>query len=218
MQLLDSLRGEHVLIERAVGALHTYASRRASGLASAEDGAAFLRFFRLYAGRFHHAREEQVLFPALVERTEAPADRGPLLVLLQAHHAMGRMLDELEPLLQRADLSAGEAERLLALARRYGGALLHHIDAENSVLFTESETRFRRAGIADLPARGPDAEESAARDEGERLCAVHPPSEIPDLLRGDGCTACDAYGAGCDGVEREWWSEHEWEDFFERNS
>jgi hemerythrin-like domain-containing protein len=195
MRLIDDLRAEHVLIEQAVGSLWTFASQ---GAADAADAAAFLRFFKLYAGRWHHAREEDVLFPALVA-TEVPGDRGPLKVLLDAHAAMATMLD--------AGITAQSAAR-------YGKALLHHIDAENSVLFPESEIRLR--GKGELTCREPDAEESAARAEGERLVAKYPPSELPDLFRGEGCVACAAYGSGCDGIEREWWSELEWEDALER--
>ena len=198
MELLDDLRGEHVLIERVVGSLRAWA---ADGSRDAGDGKAFLRFFKLYAGRYHHAREEDVLFPALVA-TEVPGDRGPLKVLLDAHHAMARMLE------------AMEAGITLELADRYGRALLHHIDAENSVLFPESEIRLR--GKGELPSRLPDAEEQDAREEGERLAGKYPPSDFPGLFRGEGCVACAAYGESCDGIEREWWSELEWEDALER--
>jgi hemerythrin-like domain-containing protein len=200
MGLLDELRSEHVLIERVVGSLRTFA---AEGAGDAADGAAFLRFFRLYAGRFHHAREEDVLFPALVA-TEVPADRGPLKVLLDAHRAMAAMLD------------AMESGITLALAERYGRALLHHIDAENSVLFPESEIRLRSRGGAQLPSREPDGDEAEARAGGERLVQRYTPSEVPGIFRGDGCVACAAYGDSCDGIEREWWSELEWEDALER--
>lgn len=200
MGLLDDLRKEHVLIERMVGCLRTFA---AQGAADAEDGAAFLRFFRLYAGRFHHAREEDVLFPALVA-AEVPKDRGPLKVLLDAHHAMARMLDAMD--------SGITLER----AERYGRALLHHIDAENSVLFPESEIRLRSRGGAQLASREPDDEESAALAEGERLSKAYAPSDFPGIFRGDGCVACAEYGDTCDGIEREWWSELEWEDALER--
>ena len=206
MHLLDELRSEHDLIERAVGSLQAFA---ASPVRSAADGEAYLRFFRLYAGRFHHAREEDTLFPALVRETDAPADRGPLKVLLDAHHAMAHILEKMAPPLEQG----GDLE---GLAARYGAALLHHIDAENSVLFPESETRLRRAGINELPDRLPDADEDAARAALEELLAKYPPREIPGLIRGEGCVSCEAWGEGCDGVEREWWTELEWEDVFHR--
>lgn len=204
MLLLDHLRTEHELIERAVGSLQAFA---ASPAQTPADREAYLRFFRLYAGRFHHAREEDSLFPALVRETAAPADRGPLKMLLEAHHAMAHLLDR---------MAAAQGADLPAVAGRYGSALLHHIDAENSVLFPEAATRLGRAGVRELPDRAPDAEESAARDAMEPLLAKYPPREIRDLIRGDGCVSCEAYGSGCDGVEREWWTELEWEDVFHR--
>ena len=200
MKLIDDLRSEHALIEQVVSALRTFA---AGSVRDAEESAAYLRFFRLYAGRYHHAREEEVLFPALVA-TEVPADRGPLKVLLDAHQAMARLLDQME------------SGVTLDLAERYGRDLLHHIDAENSVLFPESEIRMRGKGGAELPSRPPDAEELAAREQGERLLGKYPPSEFAGIFRGDGCVACGAYGESCDGIEREWWSELEWEDTLER--
>jgi len=202
--LLDRLRTEHELIERAVGSLQAFA---ASPVQTPADREAYLRFFRLYAGRFHHAREEDSLFPALVRETAAPADRGPLKMLLEAHHAMAHLLDR---------MAAAQGADFPAVAGRFGSALLHHIDAENSVLFPEAATRLGRAGVRELPDRAPDAEESAARDAMEPLLAKYPPREIPDLIRGDGCVSCEAYGSSCDGVEREWWTELEWEDVFHR--
>ncbi|HUJ28519.1 MAG TPA: hemerythrin domain-containing protein [Myxococcales bacterium] len=200
MKLLDDLRAEHALIEQVVLSLRAFGKLPER---DAADSAAYLRFFRLWAGRWHHAREEDVLFPALVA-TEVPGDRGPLAILVGAHHAMAHLLDEME--------SGLTAE----LADKYCRALLHHIDAENSVLFPESETRLRRAGGAELASRAPDADELAARGEGERLIARYPPDDGADIFRGDGCTACPAYGDGCDGIEREWWSALEWEDIRER--
>ena len=57
---------------------------------------------------------------------------------------------------------------------------------------------------------------TAARDDAERLVLAYPPSDIPGIDRGDGCCACPAYGNPCEGIEREWWSELEWEDARER--
>ena len=67
MRLIAELRAEHELIDAAVGGLRTYVERRVAGAAGVEDGARFVRFFRVYAAGFHHAREEDVLFRALVE-------------------------------------------------------------------------------------------------------------------------------------------------------
>lgn len=217
MKLLDDLVREHALIERVIGSLDTFVGLRLRGEAALADGAAFERFFRLYAGRYHHAREEEILFPALVRETQVPAGKGPLRVLTEDHRSMEAVRDELAPLLLLDHLGvAADRERLALLADRFGRALLTHIDAENSVLFPESASRFRRISLHELQGRAPDAEEEAARLEGERLAERYPQGGYPGLLRGEGCVNCEAYGTRCDGVEREWFDELEFDDLAAR--
>lgn len=215
MRLIDDLEAEHATIERVVGSLVTFAARCLAGAGLAADAAGYLRFFRLYAGRYHHAREEAVLFPALVRETGAPGDRGPIAVLQADHRAMEGLLEELAAVAEHVGAAEG-ARAFEALAVRYATALLHHIDAENSVLLPEAAARFRGAVVLELPGREPDAEEAAARDEGERLVRAHPPVDVTGFDRGEGCCACPAYGNPCEGIEREWWSELEWEDARDR--
>lgn len=217
MRLLDELRAEHVLIEAVAGSLLTFAARRARGETVEADGSAFLRFFTGYSGGYHHAREEDSLFPALVESAELPRDSGPVAAFLGQHREMEGVLSEMRPLLLAAGPLAPEAAaRLGELAGRYVRELWQHIDAENSVLLPESEERLRRAGVTELPSRPPRAEEEAARAEGERLVAAYPPSNDPAAVRGEGCVVCPSYGTTCRGVEREWWNEYEWDEFSER--
>ncbi|MFO0761927.1 MAG: hemerythrin domain-containing protein [Byssovorax sp.] len=212
MKILDDLVDEHRLIERVIGALFTFAEARAAGGEDRGDGAAFLRFFRAYAGHHHHAREEAVLFPALIEQTFAPVDRGPVAVLTEDHRVIAGLLDRLEPLLLAREASA----EMPACARRYGEALLHHIDAENHVLFPEAERRFLRAGVGELASPPPEGEAEAARAAGEALALRHPPADLGDVLRGESCTACPAFGDRCEGIERAWSSEDEWDDMLDR--
>ena len=47
-----------------------------------------MTFFRVFAGAFHHEREEVVLFPALIRDAGLPADRGPIAVILDDHRRM----------------------------------------------------------------------------------------------------------------------------------
>ena len=171
-----------------------------------------MTFFRVYAGAFHHEREEVVLFPALVRDAGLPADRGPIAIIVDDHHRMAAILDSLEAILARDASGEGDLAAMRELATSYSHELWAHIDAENSVLLPESEERLRQNGIHELPCREPDATESAAARAGEELLAIYPPIE-PDVIRGDGCVMCAAYGTRCAGVEREWWNDHEWDEF-----
>jgi hemerythrin-like domain-containing protein len=216
VRLIDELRAEHEIIEKVLGSLRTYAERRANGAAGPGDAEGYLRFFRLYAGDYHHAREEDSLFPALQTHLELPPDSGPLFSIRDQHRQMAATLAELAPRLSGELRATDEREAVRELATRYAHALLLHIDAENSVLLPESEERLRRSGIHELDGRPPTAGERAARAEGERLAEVHPPAYDPAALRGEGCVICPSYGTTCGGLEREWWTDDEWEAFENR--
>jgi hemerythrin-like domain-containing protein len=213
VRLLDELRAEHDLIETVLGSLRAFVDLRVCGQGEPADAKAFLGFFRHYAAGYHHAREEDVLFPALVKEAELPPDKGPLPAVIAQHHSMAAMLDELAPLLGADLAEAGNREKLVDSATRYSRALWAHIDAENSVMLPESEKRLRRVGVLELDGRGPTAQEEAARADGERLVSLYPPIEDRGAVRGEGCVICASYGVDCDGVEREWWNESEWEEF-----
>jgi hemerythrin-like domain-containing protein len=213
MQLIEDLRAEHDVIEQVAGSLRTFVRRRIRGEADAADGGRFLAFFRLYAGHFHHAREEDVLFVSLRRDAELPGDRGPIAVLLDDHRGMAALLDEMEPLVGSALTEAGAAVKLESLAFEYSRRLWHHIDAENSVLLPESDHRLRRHGVLELPSRDMTPEEREALAAGQDLVAKYPPTSEPDVMRGDGCVFCPAFVDSCRGLEREWWNESEWEEF-----
>lgn len=100
----------------------------------------------------------------------------------------------------------------------YSHSLWRHIDAENSVLFPEGQERLRRFHIQELPSRPMTEAEAAARDAGLALISRYPPTLDPDVHRGDGCVVCPSYGTTCQGLEREWWTELEWEDMWDRMS
>jgi len=232
MHLIDELRREHDLIERVLGSLRTFVARRIDGSLAAEsssagvasssgdtdgtdpaDAAAFLRFFRLYAGHYHHAREEDTLFVALERELGLPAGRGPIAILLADHRRFAGLLDEVERLVALERLDEPTARRLQACVTQYAHGLWHHIDAENSVLLPESEARLAKAGTHELPSRAPTEEEAAARQEGLALLERYPQTSDTDAFRGDGCPACPAFGVECEGIERAWWNESEWDEF-----
>ena len=216
MQLIDELQAEHDVIDAVAGAFLAHVAAP-PGTRHTEDTAAFLRFFRTYAGDFHHAREEAVLFVALQERAGLPGDRGPIAVMLADHARMAALLDRIEAVLHEPDDEPGRA-RLREPATEYVHALWHHIDAENTVLFPECAPRLGRNGVKELPSRAPTADEASAKAAGEDLLRRYPPSRRDEIPRGDGCIMCPAFGVTCQGLEREWWNEWEWDEFEDRMS
>lgn len=233
MRLIEDLRAEHELIEQVAGAWLACVEARGRGRAGSGDGHRFLDFFRRYAGEFHHAREEDLLFVALRERAHLPARRGPIAALTDDHRRMAALLAEIERALAALDgasppecgdrapgharaaasSGSGRGATLGRLVTEYVHALWHHIDAENSVLLPEGEARLRKHGVAELPARPMTEAEQAAEAAGRALVARYPPVADSSVVRGDGCVSCPAFGERCGGIEREWWNEWEWEEF-----
>jgi hemerythrin-like domain-containing protein len=216
MRLIDELQAEHELIDAVAGAFLAHVSVP-PGTRCAEDTSAFVRFFRRFAGDFHHAREEDTLFVALRQHAGLPGDRGPIAVMLADHQRMAGLLDQVEGCLRDPDDEEGRA-RLREPATAYVHALWRHIDAENSVLFPECAPRLGRNGVKELPSRAPTAEEASARLAGEDLRRRYPPSTRDEIMRGEGCIMCPAFGVSCRGIEHEWWNEWEWDEFEDRMS
>ena len=205
MRLFDEFKAEHLLVDRVAGSLIRFSELAAGGETSVEDVADFVHFFRVFVAGYHHEREEETLFPVLVERAEVPADRGPLPSIEADHRAAAILVDELED-------AGGNHARAADVARRLAHHLWEHVDKEDSVLLPESSDRLRRNGVTRLEGREPTAQEEAARDLGERLTERFPPLDDPEVVRGDGCVACSAFGETCGGIETEWWNtwEHEY--------
>jgi len=214
MKLIDTFQDEHVLIDQVLGSFRRYVDELVDGTADPEDGRRFAAFFTEFAGHFHHDREERVFFDALVAEAELPRDRGPVYAVTHEHAEMEEWLREMTPFLEQGPQSADDRVRLRALATRYSHALWRHIDAENSVLYPEGAERLRRCGVRELPDRPMSEAEAGAREHAAALVVRYPPVEDDVLTRGDGCFMCRAYGEACGGLEAEWWTELEWDEFY----
>jgi hemerythrin-like domain-containing protein len=199
MRLIEELKAEHLLVERVAGSLIRFAQRAADGATSAEDAADFVHFFRVFVTGYHHQREEETLFKLLVGRAEVPADRGPIPVLEADHRLAAQLVDEFE-------IAAASGGNAADVARQLARHLWEHVDKEESVLLPESLDRLRRNGVTRLEGREPTAEEESAREIGQQLTERFPPLDDPEIVRGDGCIACSAFGVTCGGIETEWWN------------
>ena len=126
----DVLRDEHAIILRGLDVLEAAARQGEDGHGPPEAWwGDVLAWFRVFADRNHHGKEETALFPAMV-KAGAPAEGGPIDVMLE-EHAEGRAL-------LQAMAESGSKGRARA-ARRYAQLLRDHIDKEHGVLFPLAE-------------------------------------------------------------------------------
>ncbi|SNB46812.1 hemerythrin domain-containing protein [Geobacter sp. DSM 9736] len=96
-------------------------------------------FIRNYADRYHHAKEEDVLFEALVENG-MPRHNSPVAAMLLEHDHGRALVRELET--AAADALAGRNDRdaeIARLALEYRELLLEHIAKEDDILYPLAE-------------------------------------------------------------------------------
>ncbi len=202
MRLIDEIREEHRLIDGVAGSLFFWGDRGSGHRDAREDLNDLIHFLRIFLHSYHHRREE-LLFRALKEHGEVPSHHGPLAILTEEHEAVPPVLDELA-----VAGACAESERIV---QRLASEIWQHLDKEETVLLPEAERRLIDGGVRELDGPTPSVEVEAARALGLDLIRRLPPMDDPDLIRGDGCIPCAAFGDTCHGIETEWWSDWEME-------
>lgn len=138
MRSVEALKHEHRVIERGLAVLGAIVHRLEHGESVPADKVqALLDFFRTFADRCHHGKEEGLLFPQL-EGKGIPCEGGPIGVMLYEHdegRAFVRQMTE-----EANNLSDPAArEQFVQAAHGYIGLLRQHIDKEDNVLFQMAE-------------------------------------------------------------------------------
>ena len=132
------LADEHEYVKMVVGAMDqevAYIER--TGRVHAERVAQMIDFTRNFTDGNHHAKEEDLLFPLLEERSAAAG--GTVSVLLSEHEAARgciRAIDAALPDAERSEAARGVVAENLKL---YAYLLPLHIGKEDTVLFPLSE-------------------------------------------------------------------------------
>jgi hemerythrin-like domain-containing protein len=153
MDATRCLRIEHELIGRVLdGFDNALAEVRGTGRVEREQIEPFLAFFRDFADRGHHAKEERCLFPCM----ERCGDERAMQVMqrLLDEHERGRR--RVQMMLSLLDDAAGGDEiardMLLAQAARYRDLLRGHIGAENHDYFNVADRAITGADLEQLNA------------------------------------------------------------------
>ena len=130
MKATDILMDEHRIIEQVLNCLEKLAERCEAGEkldnTSALDA---LAFFRNFADRCHHGKEESHLFP-LLEARGFTRQGGPTGVMLHEHEEGRSLLAAMARAVERSD-----PREFACHARAYLGLLREHIRKEDQCLF-----------------------------------------------------------------------------------
>jgi hemerythrin-like domain-containing protein len=96
-------------------------------------------FIRNYADRFHHGKEEDVLFTALI-RNGMPEKHSPIEAMHMEHDQGRAHVRAMEEAAQRAlDGETGQSVIIIEHARDYAALLRGHIEKENDILYPLAE-------------------------------------------------------------------------------
>lgn len=139
----ETLKHEHKVILMVLDAAEREAQWiQDTGEVHAEDIDKMLDFFRSFADRWHHAREEKLLFVKMQERG-MPVGGGPIAVMLQEHDEGRRRVKAVAEALPQAQ--NGDAPAIASLKGNlwaYIRLLRAHIDKEDNVLYPMADQLF----------------------------------------------------------------------------
>lgn len=96
-------------------------------------------FFKGFADKCHHMKEENLLFPAM-EKKGFSKEAGPLAVMLHEHTVGRKYIAAMTEALSAMKSGAADAPaKFLEAARGYISLLTEHIEKEDNVLFPMAE-------------------------------------------------------------------------------
>jgi len=149
MNPIEKLIEEHNTILNGISLLESGSDRLEGGEKIPPD---FFRkmidFIRSYADKYHHAKEEDILFVKM-QAAGFPSGQGPVAVMLAEHDQGRRFIVGLEN--ANEQYAAGEnsfIQDIIENARDYIDLLRQHINKEDNVLYPMAENVLGESGLA----------------------------------------------------------------------
>lgn len=170
MQAVQTLRDEHENILRMLKVvkslcINTFKTQEVyyKGYYDAID------FIRNYADKFHHGKEEEILFVKMSSELGPAIEKGPIFGML-AEHDLGRLfIKNLENALVEVEKGNDDAKvDVIANAIAYTDLLYRHIDKENNAIFNFAEKQLKPESHEELNRDFEKAKERLNSNETER--------------------------------------------------
>lgn len=147
---------------------------RAASLCAMKDGTVdtadyrrMIEFIRGYADKYHHGKEEKILFRRMEEKlgpVAAKLIRGGMLV----EHDQGRFfVRELEEALGRAGSKADDSDRLdiIVAGMEWANLLVRHAGKEDSAVYPFAERNFKPEELEEIDRETREYEAAAASSD-----------------------------------------------------
>jgi len=148
MRPIEVLMNEHRVIEQVIGCLEEMTNRCAAGQAlDVTSASEAIDFFRVFADRCHHGKEEDLLFPAM-EQKGFSREQGPTGVMLREHEAGRFHVDGMSKAIDR--INSGDSDHtaqaaFVEHARSFAALLRQHILKEDHCLFPMADRALSAA-------------------------------------------------------------------------
>lgn len=170
MNPIEKLKAEHKIILRGIDLLENGAARLNKGDSIPPD---YFRkaidFIRNYADRYHHAKEEDILFIRMGQLGFS-AEMGPVAVMLNEHDQGRALITDLEQANEKyASGDTGAIKDIAASARDYATLLRLHIHKEDLVLYPMAQKALGDEGITEMQADFNKVEKEKAGTEQKYL-------------------------------------------------
>lgn len=159
MRHTDVLKEEHQVIKRMLKVLEAISNRLDAGEEiSLEVLEQTVDFIRTFADRYHHGKEEDLLY-VRAELRGVPGDGGPIGVMLMEHEEGRGYVGEMASAIEK--YAQGDREALKDYAegaRSYAVLLMQHIDKEDNILYPITDDYLTEADQKELLERFEEVE------------------------------------------------------------
>jgi hemerythrin-like domain-containing protein len=137
---IETLMNEHRLIEEVLDSLEAFAKTVDKGTDDDRRSAGqFAQFFRSFADRCHHGKEEDLLFKELT-KMGMPAESGPIGVMLHEHELGRSCVRRIAALADgEGPWTSEELGDFRGAASEFVPLLRAHIQKEDQILFPTAE-------------------------------------------------------------------------------
>jgi len=153
MNPIEKLKDEHKIILRGIDILEIGVVRLEQGeKISSNYFRKSIDFIQNYADKYHHAKEEDILFVRMGEIGFSP-EMGPVAVMLNEHNQGRNYIAQMEQAVERyagGDISS--VNDIIKNARGYAGLLRQHIQKEDLVLYPMAQNALGAAGVDGMQA------------------------------------------------------------------